>query len=176
MKVEIVPYSSNWPVQFEAERSAIRNALGDYIAVAVHHIRSTAVAGLAAKPVINIILEVRSLEALDQSTMNLEYLGYEAMGEFGIQGRRYFRKGGENRTHQIHAFEMGEQNIFRHLAFRDYLNHFPDSRAEYGALKSRLALDFTHDIEAYCDGKDAFIKLHELKAIAWIKEHGISCL
>ena len=106
---------------------------------------------------------------LDQFIVKLEYLGYEAMGEFGIQERRYFKKGGENRTHQIHAFKTGDENIFRHLAFRDYLNHFPDSRKEYEALKSKLALNFTYDIEAYCDGKDAFVKLHEIKAIAWKK-------
>lgn len=97
----------------------------------------------------------------------LERLGYEVMGEFGIPGRRYFRKGGFNRTHHVHAFKTGDANIHRHLAFRDYLNSFPDVRREYAALKEKLALRFSEGIDGYSDGKDAFVKLHEANALAW---------
>jgi len=166
MKVEVLPYNRLWPVLFESERSAIQNALG-HVVLKLHHIGSTAVEGLAAKPIIDMILEVPSLASLDQATPALESLGYEAMGEFGIPGRRYFRKGGFHRSHQIHAFQSGDPNIHRHLAFRDYLNHFPEVRQEYGALKARLALEFPEDIEGYGDGKDAFVKLHEAHALAW---------
>jgi GrpB-like predicted nucleotidyltransferase (UPF0157 family) len=168
MKIEVVPYNPLWPIKFETECSAIWCALGD-ILVNVHHIGSTAVAGLAAKPVIDIILEVRSLKELDESTTKMEFLGYEALGEFGIPGRRYFRKGGSNRTHQVHSFRIGDDNIFRHLAFRDYLNYFSDARLAYEALKIRLASDCDNDLAIYCDGKDAFVKLHEAKAIEWKK-------
>jgi GrpB-like predicted nucleotidyltransferase (UPF0157 family) len=167
MKIEVVPYNYLWSVWFEAERSAIRDALGDVL-MNVHHIGSTAVEGLAAKPVIDIILEVQSLEALDESTIKMECLGYEALGEFGIAGRRYFRKGGSDRTHQVHSFRIGDDNIFRHLAFR----FSPDVRLAYEALKRKLALDCDNDIEIYCDGKDAFVRLHEAKAIAWKKVSG----
>ncbi|RJF96518.1 GrpB family protein [Noviherbaspirillum cavernae] len=166
MKIEVVPCNPLWPAQFESERLAIERSLGD-IVVQAHHIGSTAVKGLAAKPIIDIILEVRSLEALDQAASALELMDYEAMGEFGISGRRYFRKGGSFRTHQIHAFKAGDPNIFRHLAFRDYLNHHPDVRREYQELKIRLATECNDDLDFYCDGKDAFVKHHEAKAIEW---------
>ena len=90
------------------------------------------------------------------------------MGEFGIPGRRYYRKGGENRTHQIHAFsEEDHWNIDRHLAVRDYLRAHPKEAKLYGDLKQRLAQQFPEDIERYCDGKDAFVKALEKRAYAW---------
>jgi GrpB-like predicted nucleotidyltransferase (UPF0157 family) len=85
----------------------------------------------------------------------------------GIPGRRYFRKGGDARSHQIHAFAAGDANIARHLAFRDYLRAQPGAREEYEALKTRVAAQCNNDIEIYCAGKDRFIKLHEAKALEW---------
>ena len=95
-------------------------------------------------------------------------LGYECMGEFGIPGRRYFRKGGENRTHQIHVFaEADGRNVARHLAVRDYLRAHPQRAREYGALKAALAARYPEDIGAYCDGKDAFVRALERDALIW---------
>lgn len=166
MKLEVLPYDALWPVYFEKERDALENCLGGIIYQA-HHIGSTAVEGLAAKPIIDIILEVTSLEALDNASPLLESMGYEAMSEFGISRRRYFRKGGFNRTHQIHAFKAGDPHVLRHLVFRDYLKNFSNVRREYGELKLRLAAGCRGDLEAYCDGKDAFVKHHEAKALEW---------
>ncbi|MGD1818016.1 MAG: GrpB family protein [Pleomorphochaeta sp.] len=166
MKVEVVGYDPDWPLRFEQEKRLLVKRLGA-VAKAVHHIGSTSVEGLAAKPIIDIILEVTSLDALDATKHELEALGYEGMGEFGIVGRRYFRKGKEERTHQIHAFAVGDENIARHLAFRDYLKAHPAAKAEYEALKCRLAKNCNNDIEAYCDGKDSFVKLHEANALKW---------
>lgn len=167
MKIDIVPYDHRWPALFEAERAALCEALGD-VAGTIHHIGSTSVPGLAAKPVIDILLEVDALDALDRKAPAFEALGYEVMGEFGIPGRRYFRKGGSNRTHHIHAFRRGDANVLRHLAFRDYLAHFPEVRREYGALKARLASQFPADIGGYGDGKAPFIAQHEALALAWM--------
>jgi GrpB-like predicted nucleotidyltransferase (UPF0157 family) len=99
----------------------------------------------------------------------LEALGYEAMGEFGIAGRRYFRLDDSDgtRTHQIHAFEAGVPNVVRHLAFRDYMRAHPSIAEEYGALKERLANAHPRDMAAYNDGKDAFVKEHERRALLW---------
>jgi GrpB-like predicted nucleotidyltransferase (UPF0157 family) len=168
MKIEVVPYNPLWPAQFESERSAIAGSLGDILDQS-HHIGSTAVEGLSAKPIIDIILEVHSLESLDQATSKLEMMGYEAKGEFRIPGRRYFRKGGFHRTHQIHAFTSGDPNVLRHLAFRDYLKAHPEVMREYSELKARLAADCNDDLDRYCDGKDSFVKHHEAKAIEWNK-------
>jgi GrpB-like predicted nucleotidyltransferase (UPF0157 family) len=96
-------------------------------------------------------------------------IGYEVMGEFGIAGRRYYRRddaAGE-RTHQVHAFQSGSPHVERHLAFRDYLRAHREPARQYAELKRQLAHRFPHDIEAYMDGKDAFIKATEVQALAW---------
>ena len=98
----------------------------------------------------------------------LEALGYEAMGECGIARRRYFRKGGDERTHQIHAFLQGDDHVHRHLAFRDYLRTHPAVCREYAELKQAVAASCQHDIERYCAGKNAFVKEHEANALRWL--------
>jgi N-acetylglutamate synthase-like GNAT family acetyltransferase len=96
-------------------------------------------------------------------------LGYEAKGEFGIPGRRYFRLDDATglRTHQVHSFEIRSHNVIRHLAFRDYMRAHADIAAEYGELKQRLARENPHDMAAYIDGKDFFVKNHERRALHW---------
>ena len=141
--------------------------MGDGV-VAIHHIGSTAISGIRAKPVIDMLIVVREVAWLDMRDSRMTALGYEVMGEFGISGRRYFRKdnaGGE-RTHQVHAFQLGSAQIARHLAFRDYLNAHPDVAAQYDALKEHLAEQFPTDISRYTDGKDAFIAKVDALAVA----------
>jgi GrpB-like predicted nucleotidyltransferase (UPF0157 family) len=168
MTIEVVPYDSRWPAAFAAEARRIEAALGD-IPIRLHHIGSTAVPGLCAKPVIDMLLEVADLNHLDARKLVLEALGYEAKGEFGIPGRRYFRRDAANgiRTHQVHAFVAATEAVNRHLAFRDYLRAHPAVAQAYGALKARLAEKFVLDPDGYMDGKDAFIKGHEAKALQW---------
>ncbi len=91
MDVRVVPYDPDWPVAFAVEAESIRGALRD-APVEVHHIGSTAIPGIFAKPIIDILLVVPSLELLDSQVPLIEALGYESLGEFGIAGRRYFRK------------------------------------------------------------------------------------
>ncbi|HEX3870404.1 MAG TPA: GrpB family protein [Pirellulales bacterium] len=90
-------------------------------------------------------------------------------GEFGIEGRRYFRRDDAAgvRTHHVHAFQIGSHHIARHLAFRDFLRAHPALAMEYSDLKRRLAEAHPHDIDAYMDGKDAFVKAMEARALAW---------
>ena len=166
MKVRVLPYDPAWPEAFEAEKLVLEKALGD-AAVRIHHIGSTSVEGLAAKPIIDILLEVVSLEALDAVSNQVEAHGYEGLGEFGIERRRYFRKGGDERTHQIHAFPAGDPHVARHVAFRDYLRAYPDVCEEYVAVKRKAASSYPEDVMNYNDGKDGFIKEHEAKALAW---------
>lgn len=167
MKIEVVPYRPEWPAAFEAEEKAILGLSLPGV-INIHHIGSTAVEGLSAKPIIDIMIEAQSLEELDQNKKRIESLGYEAMGAFGIVGRRYYRKGVDDRTHQIHAFQISDPNLCRHLAFRNYLREYPEIRKEYAALKERVASECDHDINEYCDGKNDFIQLHEAKALDWI--------
>lgn len=164
--IVVVDYDPLWPLLFQKEADAISRILGDNI-VLIHHIGSTSVPFLAAKPIIDIMPVVKDLSGVDAVSGEFVKLGYEYLGEFGIKGRRYLRKGGQERTHQIHIFQMEDDtNILRHLAFRDYLRSHRDVAMEYAALKKDLAARFPYDIDGYCDGKDAFVKKIENLALA----------
>ena len=168
MRIEVIPHDPAWQGEFSAEAQRIRRALGK-IVVRLHHIGSTAIPGLSAKPIIDLLLEVEEVAELDDRSADLQALGYEVMGEFGIPGRRYFRKNNASgvRTHQLHAFKADAAQVERHLAFRDYLIAHPAEAGLYSELKQKLAQTHPGDIEAYMDGKDPFIKEHQARAIAW---------
>ena len=159
LRIFMVPHDPEWRPQFQQEAARLTAVL-EGNAVAVHHIGSTAIPAIYAKPIIDLLLVVQALPALDDKQPAMEAMGYVAMGEFGIPGRRYFRRDNEfgDRTHQIHAFEDGSPQINRHLAFRDYLMNNPDIAQAYSALKRELATKYPDDVEAYMDGKDEFIK------------------
>jgi GrpB-like predicted nucleotidyltransferase (UPF0157 family) len=166
-RVEVVPHSPGWAAQFQAEADRLTAVLGGEV-VAVHHIGSTAIPGISAKPIIDILLEVRGVERLDYLGPEMAALGYEGRGEFGLPGRRYFARSTDGRrTHQIHAYTTGNPELERHLAFRDYMLSHPDDAEAYGRLKESLAEEFPTDIEGYMDGKDPFIKEMEKQALAW---------
>lgn len=164
--IVVVDYDPFWPLLFRKEADAISRILGDNL-VLIHHIGSTSVPFLAAKPIIDIMPVVKDLSGVDAVSEEFVKLGYEYLGEFGIKGRRYLRKGGQERTHQIHIFQMEDDtNILRHLAFRDYLRSHRDVAMDYAELKKDLAARFPYDIDGYCDGKDAFVKKIENLALA----------
>jgi GrpB-like predicted nucleotidyltransferase (UPF0157 family) len=166
-RVEVVPHSPEWAAEFRAEARRLTAVLGDEV-VAVHHIGSTAIPGIKAKPIIDILLEVREVERLDERNTEMAALGYEARGEFGLPGRRFFLKGTDyHRTHHIHAYATGNPELERHLAFRDYMISHPEQARAYSRLKEDLAREFPTDIEGYMDGKNAFIKEMERRALAW---------
>lgn len=168
--IRVVDYDPSWPERFRREAAVIRAVLGDDCR-AIYHIGSTAVPGMAAKPIIDILPVVEDLEAVDDTASAFAALGYEYLGAFGIPGRRYLRKGGDERTHQIHIFAQGDwTNIDRHLAVRDYLRTHPAEREAYVLLKRRLAAEHPWDIEGYCDGKEAFMHRLEAVALAWWME------
>ena len=165
--VTVSDYRAEWPRLYEEERARIAAILQDN-GLSIYHIGSTSVPGLAAKPIIDILAVVRSLEAVDAAAQQFAGIGYEYMGEFGIAGRRYLRKGGDERTHQIHIFQADDwDNIGRHLAFREYMRAHAAAREEYAALKKALAQKFPYDIEGYCDGKERFVREMEQRALAW---------
>ncbi len=159
-------YDPAWPLKYETEKEKIE-AILEHNCIALYHIGSTSVPGLAAKPIIDIMAAVRSLEQADAAAEKFSRIGYEYLGEFGIPGRRYLRKGGDERTHQIHIFQADDRkNIERHLAFRDYLRTHEEERREYAALKKELARRFPYDIDGYCDGKEEFVRAMEKQALS----------
>jgi GrpB-like predicted nucleotidyltransferase (UPF0157 family) len=168
MRVKVVAHDPAWSAQAEQEAKRLQNGLGDII-VAIHHIGSTAIPGIYAKPIIDFLMEVDELEHIDQRIPDMENLGYESMGEYGIPERRYFRKNNAQgiRIYQVHTFKVGSDTGKRHIAFRDYLIAHPEEAQEYSVLKRAQAAAHPDDIQAYMDGKDPFIKHHEAKAIEW---------
>lgn len=168
MKVEVVPHDPLWRDAFEAEAKRVAAALGENV-LAIHHIGSTAIPDIYAKPVIDLLIEVRDIKEVDGRSSSMEALGYEAMGEFGIAGRRFFRKDNREgiRTHNIHAFEADSAQVWRHLAFRDYMKAHPADAQKYSELKRKLAEQHPQSLDAYMDGKDGFIKEMDRRAAHW---------
>lgn len=167
-KLEVVRHKPSWRDEFELEAVRIAGALGENV-VAVHHIGSTAIPNIFAKPVIDVLVEVNDLSAIEERASLMEALGYEEMGEFGIAGRRYFRKDDAKgtRTHQVHVFEAASAQAIRHLAFRDYMIAHPEEAQKYSELKKKLADEHPNDPDSYMDGKDGFIKEIDRRANAW---------
>jgi GrpB-like predicted nucleotidyltransferase (UPF0157 family) len=165
-KVEVVPHDRQWQNLFEDESRQLSIAFGDN-AIAIYHIGSTSISTIYAKPIIDILVEVKEIDSVDDRTPQIQALGYEPRGEFGIVGRRFFRKDNKDgiRTHHIHTFEVGSPQIDRHLAFRDYLKSHPEAAQKYNELKQQLAQQYPTDIEAYMDGKADFIAEIDRKAL-----------
>lgn len=165
--IVVVPYDPAWAEAFQEEAARLGAALGDEL-LALHHIGSTSVPGLPAKPIIDIMPVVRDVEALEARYPAMIALGYEAKGENGIPGRRYFVRGDDwHRTHHVHAYQPDNPEVARHLDFRDFLRTHPDVAAEYARIKRAAAEQFPHDILGYMDYKDAFIQRTIRRAQVW---------
>lgn len=167
-KVEVVPHDPRWRDAFEREAKHIAAAMGENV-VAVHHIGSTSIPNIYAKPIVDLLVEVSDIAEVDEQSSAMESFGYEVMGEYGIPGRRYFRKDNEEgiRTHHVHTFRAGSAEAERHLAFRDYMIAHPAEAQAYSELKRRLAEAHPWSIDDYMDGKDGFIKEIDRRAARW---------
>jgi GrpB-like predicted nucleotidyltransferase (UPF0157 family) len=163
-KVEIVPYDPAWPRLYQAEAASLAALLGDELA-AIHHIGSTSVPGLLAKPIVDILPVVRQIERIDALNDLLLALGFVPKGENGIPGRRFFTKdvGGVRRVH-VHAFAAGHPEIVRHLDFAAYLRAHPVDAQAYADLKRDLARRFPNDTVGYTDAKSEFIQAIDARA------------
>ena len=139
------------------------------ILVAVHHIGSTSVPGLAARPIIDLMPLVTDLADLDRERRRVEALGCDWHGELGISGRRYCTLSDEAgiRIVQLHFFNADSPQVERHIAFRDYLRAHPDAASAYEKEKRRARDLHPHDSHAYTDEKDAWIRDTETKALTW---------
>ncbi|MDB2415472.1 GNAT family N-acetyltransferase [Rickettsiales bacterium] len=156
--ITIAPYNPDWPKIFEKEADALRKIFGNLI-VEIHHIGSTSIPNMSAKPVIDILPAVKEIRKVDSYDDAMRSAGYEVKGEYGILFRRYFQKElNYTRTHNIHVYEVGHPEIDRHIAFRDYLREHAEEAEAYASLKRELAVKFPDDIDAYSNGKDDFVR------------------
>ena len=164
--VHLVDYDPDWPRR--AQERIARLRVLEPVLVAAHHIGSTAVPGLIAKPIIDLMPLVGDLASLDLERGAVEALGYAWHGEYGIPGRRYCTADiGNRRVAQLHFFAIGDPGVLRHLAFRDYLRAHAGVAAAYAAEKRRARDLHPGDHQAYGAEKQAWINRVEAKALAW---------
>lgn len=168
--VILVPPRADWAELAQRESQMFVALLGETL-VRIHHVGSTSIPGIWAKPIIDLIPEVRDVAELDQRRELIEQSGYEFWGEYGLPGRRLcLRAGpGKGRVANIHCYPTGSPEIARHLAFRDYLRAFPDVAHAYQVEKLRARELHPTDVHAYNDEKNPWIRRTELEALTWVE-------
>ncbi|RHW42597.1 GrpB family protein [Neobacillus notoginsengisoli] len=167
MDVRLSEFNEEWSAMYEEEALFLKAVFGDLI-LKLEHFGSTAVKGMVAKPVIDMMVIVLDIGKVDSFNEKMILYGYDAAGEWGIPGRRLFRKGGENRTHHIHFYEQGNLEIARHLIFRDHLRAHPEEAARYSSFKEQLAKQY-HTTVQYSPAKKNFVSQMERRALEWHK-------
>ncbi len=158
--LKIVAYDSNWPNLFEKEKKLIFETVG-HIVVRAEHIGSTAVPGLGAKPIIDILAAVNHLDQAKLCIEPLKLIGYEYEPELEAQipERRFFNKGKppKDQHYHLHMVELTSDFWKRHLLFHNYLRAHPEVAQEYEKLKKRLAAKYGRNREDYTEAKTPFI-------------------
>ena len=170
-RIYVVPHDPAWAGLAQTFMNPIAEILGPAL-VAWHHIGSTSVPGLTAKPIIDLMPLVTSVEAVDALRGAFEAAGYVWYGEFGLPGRRYINRDDPetgDRVTNVHMYAADDMEVERHLAFRDYLRAHPEEAAEYGRVKIACAAEHPSDINGYMDCKDALCKRIESAAVAWFR-------
>jgi GrpB-like predicted nucleotidyltransferase (UPF0157 family) len=170
--VDLAPYDRAWPGLFEQERTALAGAIGEWLAGPIEHIGSTAVPGAIAKPVIDIMAGVRTLDDSRPAIAALASLGY-CYAPYRPQSEHWFCKPSPAfRTHHLHLVPLDSIQWNEALAFRNFLRADPRVAAEYAALKERLARQFRFDREAYTEAKAPFIARIVRLALSEGVDHG----
>ena len=161
VKVEVVPYNEDWPRKYALEANVIRNIVLDEL-ITITHVGSTAVPGLVAKPIIDILIIVEDINKLDQLDPLFKKEDYECCGEDGISGRRFYYK--SDGSIHVHAFDERSH---------DNLKDNPDIAKEYGELKLSLAKKYPDNIKKYKKGKEAFTKEIQTRALKWYRHKDV---
>ena len=167
--VELVASRPEWPAMAAAEAARLKEALGGNL-LPVHHVGSTSIAGIMAKPIVDLMPYVQDLKLLDAQASTVTALGYKWHGEFGLEGRRFCTfvdPKTRKRTYQLHFFVPGNDHATRMLAFRDYLRAHPFVAKEYEMEKLRAAAVQPHDTTLYNAEKNGWIKRVEKDAMEW---------
>jgi GrpB-like predicted nucleotidyltransferase (UPF0157 family) len=174
-RVEVVDYDPQWAITFGELKSVFEAKVGD-LAQGIEHVGSTSIPGLPAKPIIDLDIVIESYEILPIVIAHLAELGYTHLGDLDVPGREAFKREGEDvpregtgrtwPTHNLYVCPQAGEGLVQHLAFRDYLRTHPQELPVYGSLKRQLAKQFPTDIEAYTQGKAAYIQSVLRRAVA----------
>jgi GrpB-like predicted nucleotidyltransferase (UPF0157 family) len=172
MKLIVADYSPAWPGLFEEEKRLLETVVPAGVGV-IEHVGSTSVPGLAAKPIIDIMIGLHDFSTVDALVPAIVALGYEYIPKYEdvMPYRRYFRRMlGEAHTHHIHMVATGTEFWDRHLLFRDYLRANPDASDRYASLKRMLAEREWNDMNDYAAAKTDFIRGIENEAMQASRE------
>lgn len=164
--IVVADYDPDWPIFFDQISATLWPAVHD-VALAIEHVGSTAVPGLAAKPIIDIDIVIAPERNVQDLVTRLAGLGYMHLGTMGIAGRDAFRQENTLPTHNLYVCPSDSVGLHNHLALRTYLRAYPEAVRAYSDLKRRLAAAFPHDITRYVDGKTDLIS-------AFLREAGLS--
>ena len=156
--VRIEPYDPAWLTKFEEERALLADTIGDWVVGGIHHVGSTAVPGLAAKPIIDILAGVVDLTSSRPCIDLLAKLDYVYAPYRADEMHWFCKPDPSRRTHHLHLVPADSNRFRDELAFRDHLRAHPVAAADYEALKRELARRFEHDREAYSEAKGEFIR------------------
>jgi GrpB-like predicted nucleotidyltransferase (UPF0157 family) len=156
-EVEVAPYNPAWVEIFSQEASKLKAALSNNC-LEVHHIGSTSVPNLSAKPIIDMVPVVKDILAIDHISHKLEALGYSPRGELGMPFRRFFVKKIEDISYHLHIWELDNPEVDKHLIFRNYLIKHPNEAKNYEQLKLKLALKYPDNRKLYTASKDDLIR------------------
>jgi GrpB-like predicted nucleotidyltransferase (UPF0157 family) len=170
-EVELVPHDPDWSQKANQEISRLQAGISFPI-IGIYHIGSTSIPGIKAKPILDFVMEVEDLEDVIKATAEIEALGYQSKGEFGIPGRQFFtRDTNGDRSHHLHVFQKGHPDIERHTIFRDFLRANPDAAREYEQLKEILAKRFPKQSSNYTAAKSDFILSMDEVARYWLEHN-----
>lgn len=156
--VEVVPYNPEWKVEFNKIKEQLLSYIGDLV-LKIEHVGSTSIEGLAAKPIIDLDVVMDSYEDFPRIVERLQLHGYVHQGNLGIEGREAFKRSYDDGFMKYHLYVCPKdgKGYLEHIAFRDYLRSNTAARNEYEEIKQRLAQEYRYDIDAYCEGKTAFV-------------------
>lgn len=157
-QVLLVPWTPEWAAQYASAAAEVTSLLGDNL-LAIHHIGSTAIPHMPAKPTIDVLAVVTNIMRVDRAEQSLLEAGWQPRGENGIAGRRYFRKGSDAlHTHHLHIYPPGHAQIERQLRFVAYLSSHPEEAERYATCKQKLAAEHPFDPVSYTEGKGPLVE------------------
>jgi GrpB-like predicted nucleotidyltransferase (UPF0157 family) len=166
--IHLVDYDAAWPLMFAAEAARVSSALPHGLILAIEHFGSTAIPNMIAKPIIDLLVAVRSIQVARETAVGpMEALGYAFWPDNPRRDRLFFVKGlppaAPHRTHHVHMTEL-DGDLWHRLLFRNYLRCHPDEAQRYAALKRSLAAQHSHDREAYTEAKSDYVDAVMAKA------------